>query len=219
MATFDIYNLEREKVGELELSDKVFNAPIKEHLFWEVVKWQLACRRAGTASTKRRGEVRGGGRKPYRQKGTGRARRGTIRAPHHVGGAVAHGPKPRDYSYTLPKKVRRQALCSALSLKAKEGLLVIVENFELPEIKTKKLVEIFDRFDMKKALVVDSADNKNLILSCRNLPTFHTLPPIGVNVYDVLKYDHLVLTKAAAKALEERLTRPLGKKEKLLSQQ
>ncbi len=213
MATFDVFNLEREKVGEIELSDKVFAAPIKEHLFWEVVKWQLACRRAGTASTKTRSEVRGGGRKPYRQKGTGRARRGTIRAPIHVGGAVAHGPKPRDYSYTLPKKVRRQALRSAISYKAQNGLLIIVDNFELPEIKTKRAVEIFKRFEVEKALVVDKDSNINLKLSCRNLPKIHTLPPIGVNVFDVLKYDHLILTKEAAKELESRLGKPIKKEE------
>lgn len=205
MATLDVYNLNREKVSEIELSDAVFGAQVKEHLFWEVVKNQLANRRAGTVKTKTRAEVRGTGAKPYRQKGTGRARQGTTRSPHHVGGSVAHGPKPRDYSYTVPKKVRRAALCSALSLKAQDSKLVVLDELALPEIKTKGLKEILDRFELTKALIVD-LDNENLKLSCRNLKGFQVLPPIGVNVYDLLRFEELVLTSRAAKALEERLT-------------
>lgn len=206
MATFDVYNLNREKVSEIDLADAVFAADIKEHLFWEVVRNQLANRRAGTAKAKTRAEVSGGGKKPFRQKGTGRARQGTTRAPHMVGGAVVHGPQPRDYSYKVPKKVRRQALCSALSLRARDKQIVIVENFDLSAVKTKSLKAILDRFDLQKALIVDATDNQNLRLSCRNLPHFQVLPPIGLNVFDLLRFDHLVLTRKAAEAVVARLT-------------
>lgn len=205
MATFDVYNQNRDKVEQIELSDAVFGAEVKEHLFWEVVRNQLASRRAGTHKTKTRSEVRGGGRKPFRQKGTGRARQGTTRAPHMVGGGVAHGPRPRDYSYTVPKKVRRQALRCALSLRAQESQLTILENLDLTEIKTKQMKELFDRFELKEALVVDLADNETLRLSVRNMEKFQVLPPIGVNVYDLLRYEHLMLTKRAVEALQERL--------------
>lgn len=205
MATFDVFNQNKEKVAQIELSDAVYAAEIKPHLFWEVVRNQLASRRAGTAKAKTRSEVSGGGKKPYRQKGTGRARQGTTRAPHMVGGAVVHGPRPRDYSYTVPKKVRRQALCAAISLRAKEGRLVVLNDLNLAEIKTKALKQILDRFEFRKALVIDEA-NQNLALSIQNLQDFQLLPPIGLNVYDVLRFDHLVLTQRAAKAVETRLT-------------
>ncbi|MCB9642418.1 MAG: 50S ribosomal protein L4 [Myxococcales bacterium] len=206
MATFDVYNQNREKVSQVELDDRVFGAEVKEHLFWEVVRNQLANRRAGTAKVKTRSEVRGGGAKPFRQKGTGRARQGSSRAHHMVGGAVVHGPQPRDYSYTVPKKVRQQALCGALSLRAQNQALTILEDLELAQAKTKGLTELLDRFGLNKALIVDE-ENNNLLLSCRNLQNFQTLPPIGVNVFDVLRFDHLVLTRRAAEALVARLTR------------
>jgi large subunit ribosomal protein L4 len=205
MATFDVYNQSREKVSQVELSDTVFGAEVKEYLFWEVVRNQLASRRAGTHKTKTRTEVRGGGRKPFRQKGTGRARQGSTRSPLMVGGGVAHGPRPRDYSYTVPKKVRRQALRCALSLRAQEERLTILEQIDLPDIKTKAMKELFERFEMNAALVVDLDDNKHLQLSVRNMKSFQVLPPIGVNVYDLLRFEHLVLTRRAAEALEERL--------------
>jgi large subunit ribosomal protein L4 len=205
MATFDVYNQSREKVSQVELSDTVFGAEVKEYLFWEVVRNQLASRRAGTHKTKTRTEVRGGGRKPFRQKGTGRARQGSTRSPLMVGGGVAHGPRPRDYSYTVPKKVRRQALRCALSLRAQEERLTILEQIDLPDIKTKAMKELFERFEMNEALVVDLDDNKHLQLSVRNMKSFQVLPPIGVNVYDLLRFEHLVLTRRAAEALEERL--------------
>lgn len=206
MATFDVYNQNREKVSQVELDDRVFGAEVKEHLFWEVVRNQLASRRAGTAKAKTRSEIRGGGAKPFRQKGTGRARQGSSRAHHMVGGAVVHGPQPRDYSYTVPKKVRQQALCGALSFRAQNQGLTIIEDLELAQAKTKGLTEVLERFGLKKALIVDE-ENNNLLLSCRNLQNFQTLPPIGVNVFDVLRYDHLVLTRRAAEALVARLTR------------
>lgn len=206
MATFDVYNQQKEKIGEIELSDQVFKTEPKEHLFWEVVRNQLANRRAGTAKTKTRAEVSGGGRKPYRQKGTGRARQGTTRGPHMVGGAVVFGPQPRDYSYTVPKKVRRAALRSAISLRAKEQQLWILDHLELEQIKTHNLKAILDRFQWTQALIVDD-DNQKLQLSCRNLKDFQVLPSQGLNVFDLLRYRQLVLTRKAALAVEERLTR------------
>ncbi len=207
MATFDVFNQDHKKVSSVELSDVVFDAPVKEYLFWEVVRNQLASRRRGTASTKTRSEVRGGGRKPFRQKGTGRARQGSTSAPIQVGGGVAHGPKPRDYSYTVPKKVRRAALRSAVSLRAQNDQLFIVENLELSEIKTKSLRALFDRFNVKEALVIDTDGNENLRLSCRNLPKFQVMVPAGLNVYDLLRFDNLILSESAAKAIEARLLR------------
>lgn len=207
MATFDVYNQSNDKVSQIELSDVVFDTEVKEHLFWEVVRNQLASRRSGTAKSKTRTEVRGGGRKPFRQKGTGRARQGSTRSPVMVGGGTAHGPKPRDYSYTVPKKVRQAALRSALSLRAQNNQLFILDNLELPEIKTKGLKAIFDRFELSEALVIDVDNNANLLLSCRNLTSFQVLPPAGLNVYDLLRFDNLILTEEAAKMVNERLTK------------
>lgn len=204
MATFDVYNMSREKVSEIELSDKIFSADVKEHLLWETVRNQLANRRSGSAKVKTRSEVKATGAKPFKQKGTGRARQGGTRSPHHVGGGVAHGPSPRDYSYVLPKKVRKSALCSALSLRAKEENIFILEDLALEKVGTKGLKSVFDQFELKKALVVDF-DNSNLRLSCRNLADFQLLPPVGVNVYDLLRFDQLVLTRKAAEALQTRL--------------
>lgn len=212
MATFKVYNQQHEQVSEIELSDEVFAAPVKDHLFWEVVRNQLASRRSGTAKTKTRAEVSGGGKKPFRQKGTGRARQGSSRASNHVGGGVSHGPVPRDYSYTVPKKVRRAALCSALSLRVQNQQCFIVDHLNLSEIKTKNLVQLFDRFGVKEALVIDSPDNQNLPLSCRNLQSFQVLPPVGVNVYDLLRFENVILTESAARAVEERLLREVRTK-------
>jgi len=207
MATFDVFSQDNKKVSSIELSDEVFGAPVKEYLFWEVVRNQLASRRSGTAKTKTRTEVRGGGRKPFRQKGTGRARQGSTRSPVMVGGGVAHGPKPRDYSYTVPKKVRRAALRSAVSLRAQNNQLFILENLDLPEIKTKGLKALFDNFELTDALVIDVDGNQNLQLSCRNLPKFQAMVPAGLNVYDLLRFNNLILSEEAAKAIETRLLR------------
>lgn len=206
MATVDVYNMKREKVGSLDLADEVFGAEIKEHLFWEVVKAQLASRRQGTASAKERSAVSGSSKKLYKQKGTGRARHGSIRAPIYVGGGQAHPPRPRDWSYRPPQKVRVGALRSALSKFVKEGRVVVVDRFELPEIKTKGLLSALDVLKAeKKTLVVDHRTNENLVLSIRNAKDHQYLPPEGVNVYDLLRHDTLVLSKDAAKALEQRL--------------
>ena len=204
MATVDVYNMKREKVGSIDLSDEVFGAEVKEHLFYEVVKAQLASRRQGTASAKERAAVSGSTKKLYKQKGTGRARHGSIRAPIYVGGGRAHPPKPRDWSYRPPQQVRTGALKCALSKFAKEGNLVIVDRFELAEVKTKGLLAALGTLKAKKkALVVDVA-NENLKLSIRNCQLHQFLPPEGVNVYDLLRHDTLVLSKDAAKALEMR---------------
>lgn len=203
-----VYNLKRESVGELDLSDEVFGAEVKEQLFYEVVKAQLASRRAGTKATKERSAVAGSTKKLYRQKGTGRARQGSIRAPHHPGGGMAHALEPKDWSYRPPRKVRIGALKSALSLFAKEGRLTIIDSLELSEIKTKALVSTLSTLQAgKKSLVVDSPSNDKLVRSIRNLVDHHFLPPEGVNVYDLLRHDHLVVSREAAKALEARCLR------------
>jgi large subunit ribosomal protein L4 len=203
-----VYNLKRESVGEIDLSDEVFGAEVKEHLFYEVVKAQLASRRSGTKATKERSGVSGSSKKLYRQKGTGRARQGSVRAPHHAGGGMAHALEPKDWSYRPPRKVRIGALKSALSLFAKDGRLIIVDSLDLPEIKTKAALGTLGALKAdKKALVVDSASNDKLSKSLRNLENHHFLPPEGVNVYDLLRHDHLVVSKDAAKALEARCLR------------
>jgi large subunit ribosomal protein L4 len=205
MPTLDVLNQSGEKVGQIELADAVFAAPVREHLLWEVVKAQLATRRRGTASTKTRTEVRGSTRKIYRQKGTGRARHGSIRASTFVGGGVAHGPKPRSYAYRPPKKVRRAALRSALSLRAGEQKLVVLQDLNLGEIKTKKVAELLARFGASRGLLVDDKANLQLIKSTRNLPRSKYLAPEGLNVYDILLHDTLVITAPVAKQIEGRL--------------
>ena len=205
MATVDVFNMKREKVGSIDLSDEVFGTEVREHLFYEVVKAQLASRRQGTASAKERSAVSGSTKKLYKQKGTGRARHGSIRAPIYVGGGRAHPPRPRDWSYRPPQKVRQLALTSALSKFAKEGNLIVVERFELAEIKTKSLLGALATLKTaKKALVVDSSENENLRLSIRNCELHQFLPPEGVNVYDLLRHDTLILSKDAVKQLEAR---------------
>lgn len=204
----NVYNLKREQVGEIELSDEVFGTEVKEQLFYEVVKAQLASRRAGTKATKERSAVAGSTKKLYRQKGTGNARQGSIRAPHHPGGGMAHALEPQDWSYRPPRKVRIGALKSALSLFAKQDRLIVLDSLELPEIKTKAIVDALGALKAdKKALVVDNAGNEKLVKSIRNLADHQFLPPEGVNVYDLLRHDHLVVSKEAAKALEARCLR------------
>jgi large subunit ribosomal protein L4 len=205
---FDVFNLKREKTGEIDLADQVFGAEVKEQLFYDVVKAQLASRRAGTQSAKTRSEVAGSSKKLYKQKGTGNARHGSIRAPIYRGGGRAHPPTPRDWSYRPPRQVRVGALKSALSLLAKEGRLVIVDKMKLDEIRTKGLVTALKALKAEKsALLVDGKDNESLRLSARNLPTATVLPLEGVNVYDILRHDFLVLSQDAAKALEARCLR------------
>jgi large subunit ribosomal protein L4 len=205
MPKVKVYNLSRQDVGEIDLADDVFAAPINEDLFYEVVKAQLASRRTGSANTKVRAEVVGSSKKIYKQKGTGRARHGSIRSPVFVGGGAAHGPKPRSYAYRPPRKMRVGALKSALSLKLKEGRLLVLDSFELGETKTKKLAEVLRKLDVSKsAILVDASNNEKLRLSARNLPKHQFLPPEGVNLYDLLRHEHLVVTKQAIAALEAR---------------
>jgi len=205
MATIDVFNMKREKVGSLDLADEVFASEVKEQLFYEVVKAQLASRRQGTASAKERSAVSGSTKKVYKQKGTGRARHGSIRAPVYVGGGQAHPPRPRDWSYRPPRQVRIGALRSALSKFVKEGNLIVVERFELKEIKTQGLLSALTTLKGgKKVMVVDHAGNENLKLSIRNCRDHQFLPPEGVNVFDLLRHDTLVLSKEAVKALEAR---------------
>lgn len=206
MPTVDVYNLERAKVGEHELSDDVFAAEVSEHLFHEVVRAQLAARRAGTAKTKERGEIRGSNAKPWRQKGTGRARSGSRKSPLWRGGGTVHGPRPRSYEMKVNKKVRRAALCAALSRRFAESRLLVIDGFGMPEIKTKVVAGVLQRFEMPKTLIVDVA-NPFLALSARNLAKAQYLPVEGVNVYDVLRHDFVMMTRAAADAITERLSR------------
>ncbi|MGD0525873.1 MAG: 50S ribosomal protein L4 [Polyangiaceae bacterium] len=205
MTTFDVFNMKREKVGSIDLADEVFGTEVREHLFYEVVKAQLASKRQGTQCAKNRSAVSGSTKKLYKQKGTGQARHGSIRAPIYVGGGKAHPPRPRDWSYEPPRRVRALALTAALSKFGKEGRLLVVDRFELGEVKTKKLVEALDTLKAEhKVLVVDGAHNENLKLSIRNCKEHQFLPPEGLNVYDLLRHHTLILSKEAAKALEAR---------------
>jgi large subunit ribosomal protein L4 len=202
----DVIDRQGMPVGKIEVDDRAFGAEVKAHLFHQVVRMQLANRRRGTASTKTRGEVSGGGRKPWRQKGTGRARQGSTRSPLWRGGGVALGPKPRDYSYTLPKKVRRAALRSALTLKQQDGLLKILDQLELPEPKTKQMVALLQTLGVEKsALIVIADDNRNLQLAARNLPSAQVMRVEGVNIYDLLAHDFLICTQDALVKLQERV--------------
>jgi large subunit ribosomal protein L4 len=206
MAKFDVYDLDRKKVGELELADAVFAGEVNEHLFYEVVKAKLASDRSGTHAVKNRSLVAGGGKKPWRQKHTGRARQGSIRASQWVGGGKAMGPKPRDYGYDVPKRVRKAALRAALALRGRDGKLLIVQEWKPAEPKTSAAAKVLGKLGATKALVVDGADNTALARSVRNLAGSDFLPVEGLNVYDVLRHEALVLTAATAKKLEEVLS-------------
>jgi large subunit ribosomal protein L4 len=206
MSKIDVYNSNKEVVSSVELNPAVFEAPIKEHLFWDVVKMQLANRRKGTARTKTRAEVAGSGRKPYRQKGTGRARAGSVTSPIWVGGGTIFGPKPRDHSYKVPKKVRKAALRSALIKKLSEGKLIVMEAFDIPEIKTKRFLEIMEKLGLSKVLIVIAEHDKNLELSARNVRDVKILMAEGLNVFDVLKYDSVVVTRGALELINKALS-------------
>jgi large subunit ribosomal protein L4 len=208
MSVCDVVNTSAEKVAEIEINEKLFGVSVDTGVLHEVVCMQRANRRRGTASTKTRGEVRGGGAKPWRQKGTGRARAGTKNSPVWRGGGTVFGPKPRDYSYSLPKKVRRLALRMALSARMSEGNLVIVDQFDLDAPKTKDFVGVMKCFDFDRCLVVIDSDNanvQNVQLSARNAVGYKTLPVAGLNVYDILKYPKLMLVQSSLAQLETRL--------------
>jgi large subunit ribosomal protein L4 len=206
MAKFDVYDLEKNKVSELELSDAVFGGEVNEHLFYEVVKAKLASDRSGTHAVKNRSLVSGGGKKPWKQKHTGRARQGSTRASQWVGGGKAMGPKPRDYSYDVPKKVRKAALRSALALRSRDGKLLIVDRWAPEAPKTQVAAAVLAKLGLRKALVVDAAANVALARSLRNLDGSDFLAAEGLNVYDILKHDALVLTAETAKKLETSLS-------------
>ena len=203
MANVSVYNIEGKEVGSIELNDAVFGVEVNEHLVHMAVVNQLANNRQGTQSAKTRSEVSGGGRKPWRQKGTGHARQGSTRAPQWTGGGIVFAPKPRDYSFKMNKKEKRAALCSALSSKVAESQIIVLDAFKLDEIKTKKFVEVMNNLKASKALVVLEGENKNVVLSGRNIPTVKVSATNEINTYDVLKYETLVVTKAAVEKLEE----------------
>jgi large subunit ribosomal protein L4 len=205
MAKADVKNTSGKSVGSIDLDDAVFGAEIHEHLLWEVVKWQLAKRRAGTASTKRLGEVRGSSKKVWKQKGTGQARQGSRQAPHFVGGSSVFGPKPRSYEYNMPRQAKKIALRSVLSLRAKENNIIVVDNFST-DGKTKSVANALSALQTgSKALIVDAKDNTNLVRGAKNLAASQWIAPEGVNVYDVLRHEKLVLTKAAVEAITKAL--------------
>jgi large subunit ribosomal protein L4 len=206
MSTVEVKNIQNEKVGEIELNDQIFNREVKEYVLHDMVRMQRAAKRAGTASTKTRKDVRGSSAKPWRQKGTGRARAGTRKSPVWRGGGVAFGPKPRDYSFKLNRKVRKQAVSMALSARFQEGNLVVLDDFTLEQIKTKEFVNVMNTLDLSTALIVVAEDNENLSKSSRNVNGFKVLNVGGINVYDILLHGKLVLLQPAISRLEERFT-------------
>ncbi len=203
MANVSVYNMEGKEVGSIELNDAVFGVEINEHLVHMAVVSQLANNRQGTQSAKTRSEVSGGGRKPWRQKGTGHARQGSTRAPQWTGGGIVFAPKPRDYSFKMNKKEKKLALLSALTSKVVDNKIVVLDEFKMDEIKTKKFAEVMSNLNVSKALVVLEGENKNVLLSGRNIPTVKVSATNEINTYDILKYDSLVVTKAAVEKLEE----------------
>lgn len=203
MANVSVFNMEGKEVGSMELSDAVFGVEINEHLVHMAVVQQLANKRQGTQKAKTRSEVRGGGRKPWRQKGTGHARQGSTRSPQWTGGGVVFAPTPRDYSFKLNKKEKRIALKSVLTSKVQEGKLIVLDELKLEGIKTKKFVEILNNLKVEKALVVISDNDLNIVASAKNVPTVRTASTATINVFDLLKYNTVVVSKAAVETIEE----------------
>ena len=205
MPTVDVYNTEKKKVGEVELSETIFGTEVKEHLFYAAVRYQMAARRSGTHATKGRTQVSGGGKKPYRQKGTGRARQGTRRAVQFRGGGVVHGPHNRSHAHDLPKKVRAAALKSALSRRTEENALTVFDAFQMDEIKTKAFVAVMNKFEFEDLLLVLHEKDETVARSARNIPGVKVLPVAGLNVYDILDHKNLALTTSAVDAVVARL--------------
>ena len=203
MANVSVYNIEGKEVGTIDLNDAVFGAEVNEHLVHMAVVSQLANKRQGTQKAKTRSEVSGGGRKPWRQKGTGHARQGSTRAPQWTGGGVVFAPTPRDYSFKLNKKERRAALKSALTSRVEEKKFIVVDEINFDEIKTKKFQDVLNNLSVSKALVVLEDGNKNAELSARNIADVKTAKTNTINVYDILKYNTVIATKAAVQAIEE----------------
>jgi large subunit ribosomal protein L4 len=208
MPVVKVKSLKNEDVGELELSDGVFGAPLNKALIYSAVKSYLASQRRGTSATRTRGNTKGSGRKLWRQKGTGRARIASLRSPLWKGGGNVHGPQPRDWSYQIPKKMRRGAVCSALSERLREGGLIIVDSFVLSSHRTRDFVSVLKQLGLERTtLVVDSLDNHNLALSSRNLRNIKFVSPDGVNVYEVLTHEQLAIRREAAAELDKRLSK------------
>ena len=203
MATVAVYNMKGEQTGSMDISDNIFAIEVNEHAIHMAVVQYLANQRQGTKGTKTRAEVRGGGRKPWRQKGTGRARQGSIRAPHWTGGGVVFAPKARDYSIKLNKKQKRLALKSVLSAKVRDSKFIVVDNLSLSEIKTKEMVQVCNNLKTDNALVVLDTVDKNVIMSARNIPGVKTAGVNTINVYDILKYDTFLITKEAVAQMQE----------------
>ena len=203
MATVKVYNIEGKEVGSMELNDAIFGVEVNSHLMHMAVVQQLANKRQGTQSALTRAEVRGGGRKPWRQKGTGHARQGSTRAPQWKGGGVVFAPKPRDYSFKMNKKEKALAIKSALTTRVQADKIYVLDGISFDEIKTKKMVAVMDNLKLDKALVVLDQKDENVILSARNIPTVRTVLANAINVYDIVKYDALVITKDAVAQIEE----------------
>ena len=203
MANVSVYNMEGKEVGTMELNDAVFGVEVNDHLVHLAVVRQLANNRQGTQKAKTRSEVSGGGRKPWRQKGTGHARQGSTRSPQWTGGGVVFAPTPRDYSVKMNKKERRLALKSALTSRVQENKLIVLDELKLDEVKTKAMQNVLNNLNVSKALVVLADNDANVVLSTRNIPDVVTALPNTINVYDVLKYNTVILTKASAAAIEE----------------
>ena len=203
MANVAVLNMNGAEVGTIELNDAIFGIEANEHVMHLAVVQYLANQRQGTQCAKTRAEVRGGGRKPWRQKGTGRARQGSIRSPQWVGGGVVFAPKPRDYSFKLNKKVKRLALQSVLSVKALEGKIIVLDELTMTSVKTKEMVKVLENIKCGKALIIMDGTNKNVMLSVRNIPEVRTASVNTINVYDLLKYNTLVVTKEAVAKIEE----------------
>ena len=203
MANVKVFNMSGSEVGLIELNDSIFAVEVNTHVMHQAVVQYLANKRQGTQSALTRAEVRGGGRKPWRQKGTGRARQGSTRSPQWTGGGVVFAPKPRDYSFKLNKKVKRLALKSALTTKVNDGKFVVVDEINLPEMKTKEMVKVLNNLNVNKSLVVLEDANEKAVVAARNIPTVKTASVSTINVYDILKYDSVVVTKAAVEKIEE----------------
>jgi large subunit ribosomal protein L4 len=203
--TVPVITQTKEPAGDITLPAGTFDGPVRKHLLYEVVNMQRANKRAGTHSTKTRGEVRGGGKKPWRQKGTGRARAGSSRSPIWTGGAIIFGPKPRDYSYRLPASARRSALRSALAMRLRENALTVIDKIEIADGKTKSVIAMLATLGLAKALIIVEAANPLLERAARNLPTVKVLRAEGANVYDILRYPNLVVTQAAVDVLRGRI--------------
>ncbi len=208
MPTLPVFNTSNEEVSQIELSDAIFGAEVRPHLFYDAVRYQMAKRRSGNHAVKSRSQVSGGGKKPFRQKGTGRARAGTTRAVHWKGGGVVHGPQVRSHAHKMNKKARRAALIAAISRRCEEGSLTILDSFQMDAPKTKEFVNVLNRFDWQNVLLVTGSDNQQgdaVYKSASNLDNVTVLPVIGMNVYDILKHTNLVMTKSSVEGVLSRL--------------